>query len=69
MLVVLFAIVMYTDFRWLRIPNVFTYPTMAIGIVLGAVEGFPGGLTRSSQQPARTPRKVSANRGFVEDAH
>ncbi len=44
MLVVLFAIVMYTDFRWLRIPNVFTYPTMAIGVVLGAVEGFPGGL-------------------------
>ncbi|HEY3217572.1 MAG TPA: A24 family peptidase [Candidatus Limnocylindria bacterium] len=43
-LVVLFSIVMYTDFRWLRIPNVFTYPTMVIGILLGAVEGFPGGL-------------------------
>src|SRR5258708_5402259 len=35
---------MYTDFRWLRIPNVFTYPTMVIGLALGAVEGFPGGL-------------------------
>jgi len=43
-LVVLFAIVMYTDFRWLRIPNMFTYPTMLIGLVLGAFEGIPGGL-------------------------
>ena len=44
MLVVLFAIVMYTDFRWLRIPNAVTYPAMLIGLVLGAVEGIPGGL-------------------------
>jgi prepilin peptidase CpaA len=43
-LVVLFAIVMYTDFRWLRIPNAVTYPTMLIGLVLGALEGLPGGL-------------------------
>jgi prepilin peptidase CpaA len=42
-LVVLFAIVMYTDFRWLKIPNAVTYPTMLIGLVLGAVEGVPGG--------------------------
>ena len=44
MLVVLFAIVMYTDFRWLRIPNVVTYPTTVIGLVLGGLEGLPGGL-------------------------
>jgi prepilin peptidase CpaA len=33
---------MYTDARWLRIPNVVTYPTMLIGLVLGVFEGFPG---------------------------
>ncbi len=44
MLVVLFFVVMYTDFRWLRIPNAITYPTMVIGLALGAVEGIPGGL-------------------------
>jgi prepilin peptidase CpaA len=41
-LVVLFAVVMYTDGRWLRIPNVVTYPTMLIGLVFGALEAFPG---------------------------
>jgi len=35
---------MYTDARWTRIPNVITYPTMLIGLVLGAVEGLPGGV-------------------------
>ena len=44
MLVVLFAVVIYTDFRWLRIPNVVTYPAMLIGLVLGALEAFPGAL-------------------------
>ena len=40
--------VVYTDWRWRRIPNAVTYPTMALGLVLGAVEsatgpfGFPG---------------------------
>src|SRR5437867_705886 len=43
-LVVLFLVVMYTDFRWLRIPNVITYPTMVIGLAFGAAEGIPGGL-------------------------
>ncbi len=44
MLVVLFLTVMYTDFRWLRIPNAVTYPTMAVGLALGALEALPGGL-------------------------
>ena len=44
MLVVLFLTVMYTDFRWLRIPNAVTYPTMLVGLALGALEAFPGGL-------------------------
>jgi len=43
-LVAFFLIVMFTDWRWLRIPNVVTYPTMAIGLALAIVEGFPGGL-------------------------
>lgn len=36
--------VMYTDWRYLRIPNAFTYPAMLIGLVLGAFEGLPGDL-------------------------
>ncbi|HET7699507.1 MAG TPA: A24 family peptidase [Candidatus Limnocylindria bacterium] len=44
MLVALFAIVVYTDWRWLRIPNVVTYPVMLIGLGLGAAEGVPGQL-------------------------
>jgi prepilin peptidase CpaA len=43
-LVVLFFVVMYTDGRWLRIPNVITYPTMALGLAFGALEAFPGAL-------------------------
>ena len=35
---------MYTDGRFLRIPNVVTYPTMLVGLVFGVLEGFPGGL-------------------------
>jgi prepilin peptidase CpaA len=35
---------MYTDFRWLRIPNFITYPAMVVGLVFGAIEGLPGGL-------------------------
>ena len=42
MLVVLLLIVIYTDWRWLRIPNVVTYPAMLVGLVLGAFEGLPG---------------------------
>ena len=43
-LTALLLAVMYTDFRFLRIPNVFTYPAMLAGIVFGAFEGLPGGL-------------------------
>jgi len=35
-------VVMVTDFRWRRIPNVVTYPAMAIGLTLAALERFPG---------------------------
>lgn len=31
-----------TDWKWYRIPNQVTYPTMVVGIVLGALEGIPG---------------------------
>jgi len=41
--------IIVTDWRWRRIPNVVTYPTMLIGLVLGIAEsvvstGFPGGV-------------------------
>ena len=46
-LVVFVLTVIVTDWRWRRIPNVVTYPTMLVGLVLGAIEsagsaGFPG---------------------------
>ena len=48
-LVAFVATIIVTDWRWRRIPNAVTYPTMAIGLLLGAAEragraGFPGGL-------------------------
>ena len=43
-LAALLVTVMYTDWRFLRIPNAFTYPAMLVGIALGALEGVPGGL-------------------------
>ncbi len=36
------ATVIYTDWRWRRIPNAATYPTMVAGLVLGALEAVPG---------------------------
>lgn len=36
------VIVIVTDWRWQRIPNVVTFPTMAVGLVLGLLEGIPG---------------------------
>ncbi|MDQ2914259.1 MAG: A24 family peptidase [Chloroflexota bacterium] len=41
-LVAFVAAVVYTDWRYRRIPNAFTYPVMAIGLVLGAFETVPG---------------------------
>ena len=48
-LVVFVVTIIVTDWRWRRIPNVVTYPTMLVGLILGAVEsagpaGFPGGV-------------------------
>ena len=43
-LTALLLAVMYTDWRFLRIPNAFTYPAMLVGIALGALEAIPGGL-------------------------
>ena len=47
LILVVFALtVMTTDWRWQRIPNVVTYPTMAIGLVLAAFESLPGEILR-----------------------
>jgi prepilin peptidase CpaA len=43
-LAALLVTVMYTDWRFLRIPNVFTYPAMLVGVTLGALEAVPGEL-------------------------
>ena len=43
-LAALLITIMYTDWRFLRIPNSFTYPAMLIGVVFGAIEGIPGEL-------------------------
>ena len=44
LLAALLFTVMYTDWRFLRIPNVLTYPAMLVGVTLGAFEAFPGEL-------------------------
>ncbi len=50
MILVAFVVtIIVTDWQWRRIPNAVTYPTMAVGLVLGAIEsagaaGFPGTL-------------------------
>ena len=46
-LVVFVVTIIVTDWRWRRIPNAVTYPTMLVGLLLGALEsagpaGFPG---------------------------
>jgi prepilin peptidase CpaA len=46
-LVVFVVTIIVTDWRWRRIPNAVTYPTMLVGLVLGGIEsagpaGFPG---------------------------
>jgi prepilin peptidase CpaA len=46
-LVVFVVTIIVTDWRWRRIPNAVTYPTMLVGLTLGVIEsagpaGFPG---------------------------
>ena len=41
-LVAFVVAVVYTDWRYRRIPNAFTYPVMVAGLVLGAFEAVPG---------------------------
>jgi prepilin peptidase CpaA len=41
-LVAFVAAIVYTDWRWRRIPNFLTYPVMALGLLLGAAEAVPG---------------------------
>ena len=43
MILVAFVVtIIVTDWRWRRIPNAVTYPTMLVGLVLAAVEQLPG---------------------------
>jgi prepilin peptidase CpaA len=43
-LVAFVAIVVTTDWRSHRIPNVVTYPAMLVGLILAAAQQFPGGV-------------------------
>ena len=48
-LVAFVVTIIVTDWRWRRIPNAATYPTMVIGLAFGGLEsagaaGFPGGV-------------------------
>ena len=43
-LAALLVTIMYTDWRFLRIPNALTYPAMLVGLILGGLEAFPGAL-------------------------
>jgi prepilin peptidase CpaA len=43
-LTALLLAIMYTDWRFLRIPNVLTYSAMVVGLILGVLEAFPGDL-------------------------
>lgn len=45
-LVLFVLLVIFTDWRWQRIPNAATYPAMIVGLLLGALEplGTPGQL-------------------------
>ncbi len=36
------AVIVVTDWRWHRIPNAATFPTMLAGLALGLLEGVPG---------------------------
>ena len=44
MLAALLSVAIYTDWRWTKIFNVWTYPAILAGIILGLLEGFPGQL-------------------------
>ena len=44
-LIVAFVLVtMATDLLWRRIPDVLTYPVTVLGLAIGALEAFPGGI-------------------------
>ena len=46
-LVAFVVTIIVTDWRWRRIPNVVTYPTMLVGLALAAIEGLPGQVFQS----------------------
>ena len=48
-LVAFVVTIIVTDWRSRRIPNVVTYPTMLVGLALGAIEALPGQAFQSSQ--------------------
>ncbi len=45
-LVLFVATVVFTDWRWRRIPNLATYPAVLLGLALASLEGLPGAVLR-----------------------
>jgi prepilin peptidase CpaA len=69
-LVVFVVTVIVTDWRWRRIPNAVTYPTMLVGLVLGAVEsagpaGFPGSVFTAGPHGGLLDHVVALAAGFL----
>ena len=59
---VLFVVaIIYTDWRFHRIPNALTFPVMAIGLVCGALEAIPGGVFERETAGVRGQAAASAD--------
>ena len=62
--------IIVTDWRWRRIPNAVTYPTMLVGLGLGALEsagpaGFPGSIFSAGMHGGILDHVVGLAIGFL----
>ena len=69
-LVVFVVTIIVTDWRWRRIPNAVTYPTMLVGLGLGAIEsagpaGFPGSIFSAGMHGGILDHVVGLAIGFL----
>ncbi|HTJ59702.1 MAG TPA: A24 family peptidase [Candidatus Saccharimonadales bacterium] len=71
LVLVLFVVtIIVTDWRWRRIPNAVTYPTMLLGLALGAIEsagpaGFPGSVFPAAMHGGILDHVVGLAVGFL----
>ena len=69
-LVVFVLTIIVTDWRWRRIPNAVTYPTMLVGLALGVIEsagpaGFPGSVFPAAMHGGILDHVVGLAVGFL----